>query len=514
MKSKSFIVKYIFLAFIFFAPSYVFSQTTEVVFLQMNDVYEIAPLEGGKFGGLARVSTLRQQLLKENPNTFTVLSGDFISPSAIATSDYNGQKINGAQMVDVLNVMGLDFATFGNHEFDYKPEVLQNRLDESKFTWIVSNVKTKHGDAMWKFGKNTGNDFKGLPEYYILRIPGASGNDIRIGIIGICINANKQPYVVYEDYYSSAQRVYNIIKDSIDCLIAMTHLEVEQDRELAKQMPQISLIMGGHEHVNNLEKVGETIITKADANARTVYVNRLTFDINNRLNDVKSSLVSVDITVAEDAGTKAIVNQWVQRAYKGFEDKGFNPNEIVTVLKEPLDGRDEYIRYQQTNLGKVIAKSMLSICLGCSIAFFNSGSVRLDDELRGEATQYDIIRTLPFGGKIIEVEMKGSLLTKMLETGAKNQGSGGYLQFANVNYDSLNNLWLAGDVNKLPIKPDGTYKAAVAAYLLTGLEQNMAFFTKDNPEIIKITEPDGGNPNDLRNDIRLAMISYLKKGGK
>ena len=56
----------------------------EFTILQINDVYEIAPLEGGKAGGLARVATIKKELLEENPNTIAVLSGDFLSPSLMA----------------------------------------------------------------------------------------------------------------------------------------------------------------------------------------------------------------------------------------------------------------------------------------------------------------------------------------------------------------------------------------------------------------------------------------------
>ena len=504
------IFKIIFL-FLFWT-GILFSQTSEVVFLQMNDVYEIAPIQGGKYGGLARVSTIKQNLLKENPYTFMVLSGDFISPSALGTSDYNGERINGAQMIDVLNNIGLNFATFGNHEFDYKADVLKKRINESKFEWIVNNVKENQSSGTNKFSKSNGNGSAELPEYIILKLPGyVKGQQIRIGITGICINNNKQPYIVYDDYYSSAKRIYNIIKDSIDCFIAMTHLEVEQDRELAKQVPEINLIMGGHEHVNNMEKVGTTIIAKADANAKTVYVHKLVFDMHNKLVNIKSELVSVDESISEDPAAKSIVDEWVNRAYKGFKDKGFDPAKVVTNLNEPLDGRDEYIRYKPTNLGHVIAKAMLEASLGSELAVFNSGSVRLDDELMGEASQYDIIRTLPFGGKIIDVELKGSLLLKLLETGSKNAGSGGYLQYANISYDSSGGKWSVGNKQ---LDEAANYKAAVAAYLLTGLEQNMGFFTKENPEIIKITEPDASNTTDLRNDVRLAIISYLEKGGR
>jgi 2',3'-cyclic-nucleotide 2'-phosphodiesterase (5'-nucleotidase family) len=55
----------------------------EWTFLQMNDVYELIPLGGGKKGGLARVATIRKLLLEENPNTITFLAGDVVSPSAL-----------------------------------------------------------------------------------------------------------------------------------------------------------------------------------------------------------------------------------------------------------------------------------------------------------------------------------------------------------------------------------------------------------------------------------------------
>ena len=78
----------------------------EWIFLQLNDVYEIAPIENGKAGGLARVATIKQNLLKENPNTFTVMAGDFLSPSVIGTLKYEGSSIKGRQMVETMNEIG------------------------------------------------------------------------------------------------------------------------------------------------------------------------------------------------------------------------------------------------------------------------------------------------------------------------------------------------------------------------------------------------------------------------
>ncbi len=66
-----------------------------VTFVQINDVYEIAPLQNGKVGGVARVATLKKQELAKNPNTFLVMAGDFLSPSVYNSLKYEGQRIRG-----------------------------------------------------------------------------------------------------------------------------------------------------------------------------------------------------------------------------------------------------------------------------------------------------------------------------------------------------------------------------------------------------------------------------------
>ena len=84
----------------------------EVTFLHVNDVYQFMPVEGGKKGGLARLLALKKQALKTTPHVVFTLGGDTLSPSA-ETHTYKG-----AQMVEAWNAIGLDYAVFGNHEFD------------------------------------------------------------------------------------------------------------------------------------------------------------------------------------------------------------------------------------------------------------------------------------------------------------------------------------------------------------------------------------------------------------
>ncbi len=114
--------------FVFLLSSFAFGQNVRVTFLHVNDVYQFAPVEGGKKGGLARLLTLRKQAIAENPNTIFTLGGDTVSPSV------ETRTFKGAQMIDAWNAVGLDYAVFGNHEFDIKTPELLARMKESKFT--------------------------------------------------------------------------------------------------------------------------------------------------------------------------------------------------------------------------------------------------------------------------------------------------------------------------------------------------------------------------------------------
>ena len=100
--------------------------------LQLNDVYSTVPIDGA--GGLARVATLKRRLSEAGLTPLLVMAGDFLSPS-VASSVFKGE-----QMVAALNAAGLDMATFGNHEFDFGADVLRQRMKESKWQWLASNL--------------------------------------------------------------------------------------------------------------------------------------------------------------------------------------------------------------------------------------------------------------------------------------------------------------------------------------------------------------------------------------
>ena len=479
----------------------------EVVFVQVNDVYEIAPVAAGKEGGMARVATLKKEFLKKNPNTFLIMAGDFVSPSVYNSLQYMGQRIRGKQMVEVMTVAGTNLAVFGNHEFDITENELQDRINESQFDWVSSNTFHKINGRIIPFEKKQGNNIIPIPDKYIMRLKDADGTTLKIGVIGLTLPFNKADYVSYTDPLQTAKTIYSQLKDSCDVVIAITHQEMEDDIKLAQEIPGLSAILGGHEHDMRYQKVGNVFITKAHANARSAYVVTLSVNKKKRQTDVTTSLRYLNESVALDSITNEYVGKWTRIANDNFAAIHFDAKKIVPYSGEILDGRESVIRTRPSNLTKLIAEAVADACPKADVAILNSGSIRIDDLLPQPITQYDILRALPFSGIIMEVEMKGRLLIKTLDVGRKNTGSGGFLIYHPVSYDDTSKLWM---LNGNPVDPSKTYRVAVTDFLFSGKEANLDFLNKDNPDIVKVYDADR-TPKSSTSDIRLAIIRYMEK---
>ncbi|BAY13311.1 bifunctional metallophosphatase/5'-nucleotidase [Calothrix sp. NIES-2098] len=468
----------------------VMAEIVNINLLQLNDIYEITPVEGGTRGGMARVATLRQQLYKANPRTYTVLAGDAFSPSALGTAKINGIPLAGQQMVAVMNAVGFDYATFGNHEFDLPENLFYQRLQESRFRWVSGNVSDSKGQP-----------FKGVPRSLIFNVKGDRGAIVRIGLIGLTLNSNQPNYVSYTDPIETAKQQVKALKDKVDIIVAITHLPIESDRLLAETVPEIDIILGGHEHENIQQWRGRdfTPIFKADANARTVYIHQLSYDTIKKSLQINSRLIPITQKIPDEPNTLSVVRQWLERGYQAFRANGFEPNQVIAKLSFALDGLESSVRNKSTRLTELIATAMLKEVPDADLAIFNGGSIRVDDVIPpGPITQYDVIRILPFGGKVVAVEMNGELLQRVLDRGQINKGTGGYLQTANVSQAPSSGDWsIKGKI----LDPKRNYKVAISDFLISGKEKGLDFLNLQQPGMKLIAE---------KRDIRFAVIEQLK----
>lgn len=474
----------------------------EVVFFQLNDVYEITPLENDAVGGMARVQAYRKQLLAQNPNTVTVLAGDFLNPSGMGQVVVDGGKLYGKQMVDLMNRVGVDWVTFGNHEFDLKEASLLDRISESEFGWISANVLHKV-DSSEKPFEHKG---KAIPRHQVLTF--RNGQDsLRIGIISVTLNDNEPSYTHILDFVEEGKKAYAEVEGQCDFVIALTHLSIEQDKELAAAIPGLRLIMGGHEHTIQEAVVGETVIKKADANAKSAFVHTLKWDPVSRKLQLDSRNVKLDAQVEQDAEMAKVVQDWVNKVYDGLRADGFAPDSAVATVTEPLDGLESSNRTHRTNLGTLIAESMQAAWPGTQLALCGSGSIRIDDMVSGKITQYDIVRILPFGGSTMQVSMPGAMLTEMMALGTSDslKGNGGFLQYAGIDQGADGQWIVAGK----PIDPKKSYSLAAGDYLIQFEKAYLPLYDKYKGKY-KLTA--GTQPQQT--DVRLGLIEYMSKQEK
>ena len=491
----------IVISFFFSCDSSKGDKQIDVTILQLNDVYEIAPLSGGKVAGMARVETVHKQLLAENPNTFMLMAGDFLNPSLLGTLKYEGEKIKGKQMIEVMNAMNFDLVTLGNHEFDLKENELQKRLNESTFPWVIANASHKVGEVTGAFYVEKQGVKSFIPKSYILEATDADGTALKIGVVSVVLPVNNPDYVFYTDIYTAAKEAYDTLVSQTDFVIGFTHLSIEQDKKLAELLPDMPLIIGGHEHYNMLVPVGNTNITKADANARTVYIHKIHYDKKTKKATIKSSLKEITDAIKSDVSVDKIVSKWQVILNDKVSEVVSSPNEVIYVAKKPLEAREKFIRSKQTNIGKIIATAMQKYTQ-TDCAFFNSGSVRIDDQLHGDITSVDIFRALPYGGAVFTIDIKGDFLKEILDFGQKSIGKGAYLQRSDADWDVSNNQWLIGGK---PLVFSKTYKVAITDFLLMGYD--IPFLTHANKKVLKVHEP---HPDAVAFDIRKSVIVYLK----
>ncbi len=470
------------------------AKEVNITLLQANDVYEMTPVNGGRYGGLARVQTLIKQLKAQNPNTYSILAGDFLSPSAIGTAKVNGQRLDGQQMVAVFNAMGWDYMTLGNHEFDNGRAPLLERLKEAQFTVFSSNV----------IDQQTMKPFANTQGTLIFEVEG-----VKVGMAGVMLQSLSKDFVRIENpLVRATQAVAELKQQGSDILLLVTHQSLRDDIELAEAGLDIDLILGGHEHENSYLRRGLefTPIAKADANARSVYIHQLSYDTDTKTLQVASTLRIIDEQIAEDPAIKHVVEQWQEKAFSAFRADGFEPSDKVADSPDPLDGLEASVRNKQTRLTELVASSALHAYPDADLSIYNAGSIRIDEIIpAGSVSQYDVIRILPFGGEYMEVSMPGDLLLKTLTAGEANRGIGGFLHWDNVTKSSAAKVeatktvaWL---IKGLPLDQQKNYRVAISSFLIERGDTGLQFLV-NNPRIKRLSQ--------AVVDARLALIDELR----
>jgi 2',3'-cyclic-nucleotide 2'-phosphodiesterase (5'-nucleotidase family) len=379
-----------------------------VRFLAINDVYVADTMADGQ-GGLPRVATVRRRLADQGPVVF-VLAGDVLSPS-LASKYYRGR-----QMVEALNAAKLDYATFGNHDFDLERDTLLARIAESKFKWISSNCAQPTGEPLPK-----------VLAWDTLRVSGH-----KVGLFGLTLQGNYPDYVHCSNPDTAAHKVIQALGDEgADLIVGITHQTMATDRELLGREPRLDLILGGHEHEAQDSVVSGRHVLKADANARTVQFATL-WGGKDKWRQA-TGLVRIDPGLPPDTTVARVVEAWEDSVAQKL-----GPIQEVGTTGAPIDPSRSLSRRRESFLGDLVTDAMRA-GTGADVALLNAGTLRLDQAIQpGPVTNYQLEAIFPFADqtRVVTFPLTGQAVRRVLEHGVSQGvlGTGGFLQVSGLSF--------------------------------------------------------------------------------
>jgi len=394
-------------------------QEKMLTILHTNDQHaRVAPGDGL---GMAKIAGLRDEFIGYNESVLLLDVGDVLHGTTFATLE------KGESVVKVMNEVGYDAMTPGNHDFNYGKERLLELAAMADFDIISSNITYEDGTSFLKpyvikevdgikvaiFGLTT-------PETYYKTLPS--------NVAGLLIN----------DPVTTAKMMMAMLEPISDVQIALAHLgtdlsteEDERSTAIAMEVDGIDLILDGHSHTvfeSGMVVNGTMIASAGEYNKNVGVVNLL---VGKRSVDVlEPILVNMASTTAikGDSEVTSIISEINAGQAEILK-------EVVGTTTVVLDGIRDNVRSRETNLGNLIADAMLAKT-GAEIAFMNGGGIRSSINI-GEITLGEVITVLPFGNYVETRKYSGSIIKSALEHSVEflPATAGSFLQVGGITFD-------------------------------------------------------------------------------
>lgn len=382
MKKKLFVCVLGLLLFLTFTVpqiNYAAEQTgnkVDIMFLHdthshLNAFTTVEGTESVTMGGFARIKTLINAQKEKNPETLLLDAGDF-SMGTLVQAVYETE----ATELRSLGMLGIDATTFGNHEFDYKAKGLSNMLNaavNSGDTLPEILLCNMDWDAMKKDGLTEDQQMilaafenYGVKDYMVVDKGG-----VKIAIIGVFgEDANAcvaQCPVVFKDPVDAVKETVAEIKsnEDVDMIVCISHGGVNEnekkseDEILAKEVPELDLIVSGHSHTKLDEPIrhGNTYIVSCAEYGK--YLGGLTMVQNGagRWNITEYSLTPVTTDIAQDEETQKIVDSFMSLVdTKYLAQFGYTQDQVLCSNEVSFSQlKDLYDIHEELNLGSIIA---------------------------------------------------------------------------------------------------------------------------------------------------------------
>lgn len=352
------------------------AKTLDVMFLHdtHSHLNEFATVEDGEtqiLGGFAKIKTLINEQLEENPETLLLDAGDF-SMGTLVQVVFEEE----ASEIRMLGEIGIETTTLGNHEFDYKAKGLANMLNNAIASgdklpeMLVCNIDWESMEAKGlteeqQILKEAFENY-GMKDYTVIEKGG-----VKIAVIGVfgvdalacvpnCPIEFKAPIDAVKETVADIKA-----KEEVDMIACISHSgtwedpEKSEDEILAKEVPELDFIISGHTHTKLDEPIvhGDTYIVSVGEYGKYLGDMSLKQESDGRWELVSYDLASVEESVESDSETKKKIDElmaMVDRKY--LEQFGFTKDQVLATNDiDFTNSQDAGELHTEQNLGSIMA---------------------------------------------------------------------------------------------------------------------------------------------------------------
>lgn len=425
-------------------------------------------------------ATAIKEVRAENENNILLDAGDVFS------GDLYFNAFEGAADVEMMNYLGYDAMTFGNHEFD-----LGSSKDGHKsLTEFIKNAKFPLVSANVDFSKDPLFDGLQSKTYASSYKDGQIYNGVvldvngeKVGVFGLTTEEtptiSSTGKVEFKNYIESAKASVKALQEQgVDKIVALTHLglddslKFDNDLELAKQVEGIDIIVGGHTH----SKISAPVVSKA-FDAPTVIVTA---------NEYGKLLGTLDVTFNKKGEVSVFAGEYLEMKAENFaadegavkllapykaEVEAIKTQSTGTTAVAMLDGQragdtegKSSVRFNETNLGNLMTDGMLAKAKGINkdtvIALQNGGGIRSSIDA-GDITVGEVLKVMPFGNALAILDLKGSEIKAALEHSVSQapKENGAFLHVSGMKFEYDSSKEAGKRVTKVQVKVGTEYVA-------------------------------------------------------
>ena len=435
----------------------------------------------GPYGGMAEMAYLLKRERADAGRVLHLDSGDCFQGAIIFNEFY------GEAEVRALSLAGLDAAVIGNHEFDAGAHNLAAQASAyAEYDLLASNYDFESSDEPWA----TLLEEISLPSN-LYELDG-----LRVGVVGMAnlssLNSihdedNSQGVTVIPEHESLKNEAAKLREQGAEIIIAVSHMGLDDDLEMAQSVPGVDLFIGGHHHVaidpplvvTNEHSGREVPVVHSGAFAK--FIGRL--DVVIRDGEILShayELFPIDNTVPRDPDMVELLEEYEQHL-----DQHYETDQVIGYaadMNQCEDPNDEACWVNLTRYGTTGGDSMLGNFTAdamrryqgveTEIAITNTLGIRADIN-GGAITLEDLFNSMPFDNTITTMFLSGREIQEVLDyvtRRSSERGCNSQAQVAGLTFTMDCREQVAADiiVNGVPLDPDGTYEVATNNYIAHG----------------------------------------------